>query len=124
VNERDIPLIVALLTELLKRDEVDFIHMEEKIVRKDWPLSVMCWYAVLIWFAASLFSQVLHIAKFGVPYNVDILLDSIGPYAWIIIGIELSIWIMILVYCVIKIVKRFGIGVEKTPSRDLSAPQA
>jgi hypothetical protein len=124
VNERDIPLIVALLTELLKRDEVDFIHMEEKIVRKDWPLSVMCWYAVLIWFAASLFSQVLHIAKFGVPYNVDLLLDSIGPYAWIIIGIELSIWIMILVYCVIKIVKRFGIGVEKTPSRDLSAPQA
>ena len=124
MNERDIPLIVALLTELLKRDEVDFIHMEEKIVRKDWPLSVMCWYAVLIWFAASLFSQVLHIAKFGVPYNVDILLDSIGPYAWIIIGIELSIWIMILVYCVIKIVKRFGIGVEKTPSRDLSAPQA
>lgn len=124
MNERDIPLIVALLTELLKRDEVDFIHMEEKIVRKDWPLSVMCWYAVLIWFAASLFSQVLHIAKFGVPYNVDLLLDSIGPYAWIIIGIELSIWIMILVYCVIKIVKRFGIGVEKTPSRDLSAPQA
>ncbi len=98
--------------------------MEKKITRKDWPLSVMCWYAVLIWFAASLFSQVLHIAKFGTPYNVDLLLDSIGPYAWIIIGIELSIWMMISVYCVMKIVKRFGIGVEKTPSRDSSAPQA
>ena len=77
--------------------------MEEKINREDWSISIMCWYAVLIWFASSLFSQVLHIAKYGIPYDVDILLDSIGPYAWIIIGIELSIWMMISMYCVMKI---------------------
>ena len=108
----------------LKRYEVKYIHMEEKINREDWSISMMCWYAVLIWFASSLFSQVLHIAKYGAPYDVDIMLESIGPYAWVIIGIELAIWTMISMYCAMKIVKRFGMGVEKTPSRDSSAPQA
>ena len=98
--------------------------MEKDTIQKDWSVSVMCWYAVLIWFASSLFSQVLHIARFGTPYDVDLLLESIGPYAWIIIGIEISIWNMISVYCSMKIVKRFGMEVEKTPSKDHSSPQA
>ena len=98
--------------------------MDKKTNREDWSVSMMCWYAVLIWFASSLFSQMLHIAKFGVPYDVDIMLESIGPYAWIIIGLELAIWIMISIYCVTKTIKRFGIRVDKTPSTDSSAPQA
>ena len=98
--------------------------MDKKTNREDWSISIMCWYAVLIWFASSLFSQMLHIAKYGVPYDVDIMLESIGPYAWIVISIELAIWTMISVYCVAKIVKRFGTGVEKTTSMDSSAPQA
>ena len=66
--------------------------MEELANREDWSFSTICWYAVFIWFGASLFSQSLYMARNGTPYEANQLLDSIGPYAWAIIGIEFVVW--------------------------------
>ena len=90
----------------------------------DWPLSTICWYAVFIWFASSLFSQMVYIGINGVPYDVDVMLDSIGPYAWLIISLEIMCWIMIGFHFVMKIVKRIGTDLEKTPSRESLVPQS
>ena len=61
-------------------------------VRVDWAVSTMCWYAVFIWFGASLFSQSLYMAFNGAPYDANMLLNSVGPFAWVVIGFELLVW--------------------------------
>ena len=98
--------------------------MGEIVNREDWSFSTMCWYAVFIWFGASLFSQSLYMAFNGAPYEANQLLSSIGPYAWVIIGIELVVWAFVAFAVGRKVVNRFQVSTHEIATSDQIAPQA
>jgi hypothetical protein len=97
--------------------------MESEKLREDWPLSTMCWYAVFIWFGASLFSQSVYIAFYGVPYDANIMLEAAGPLAWVLIGIELVVWVMIAIFVGGKVSNRFQVNRSETASTEAILPQ-
>ncbi len=97
--------------------------MESENSRKDWPVSVMCWYAVLIWFGASLFSQVAYLAIYGSPYDANMLIDAAGPFAWLIIGIEILVWVIMAVFIGKKVSNRIQFKRSETQSVDAITPQ-
>ena len=98
--------------------------MGELANREDWSFSTICWYAVFIWFGASLFSQSLYMALNGALYEANQLLGSIGPYAWVIIGIEFAVWAFIALAVGRKVVNRFQISTHEIATSDQITPQA
>jgi len=92
--------------------------------RKDWAISTMCWYAVFIWFGASLFSQSLYMAFNGAPYDANTLLNSIGPFAWVVIVIELLVWGFLALVLGGKFVNRFSVPAQEIASQENVSPQA
>ena len=98
--------------------------MSDDVGREDWAISTMCWYAVFIWFGASLFSQSLYMAFNGTPYDANILLNSVGPFAWVLIGLELFVWGFLALALGGKLVNRFNVPTQEIPSQDNVLPQA
>ena len=98
--------------------------MSNDVEQRDWAISTMCWYAVFIWFGASLFSQSLYMAFNGTPYNANTLLNSMGPFAWVVIGIELFVWGFLALVIGGKFVNRFSVPAQETPSQENVSPQA
>ncbi|MGB2478430.1 MAG: hypothetical protein ACPID5_01695 [Candidatus Poseidoniaceae archaeon] len=98
--------------------------MSDNIGRGDWAFSTMCWYAVFIWFGASLFSQSLYMAFNGSPYDANMLLDSVGPFAWVVIGIELFVWVFLALALGGKFVNRFSVPTQEIASQENVSPQA
>ena len=97
--------------------------MNESVGREDWSISAMCWYAVFIWFGASLFSQSLYMAFNGTPYQANQLLDSIGPYAWIVIGIEFVVWACLAIAVGGKVVNRMQVNPQEIAPSEQITPQ-
>ena len=97
--------------------------MEEFCEEEDWSLSTMCWYAVFIWFGASLFSQSLYMAFNGTPYEANQLLDSIGPYAWVVIITEVVVWLFVAFAIGRKVVNRFQVSTHEIASSEQITPQ-
>lgn len=97
--------------------------MKESVGREDWSISTMCWYAVFIWFGASLFSQSLYMAFNGTPYQANQLLDSIGPYAWIVIGIEFVVWACLAIAVGGKVVNRMQVNPQEIAPSEQITPQ-
>ncbi|MDP6870545.1 MAG: hypothetical protein QGI21_07235 [Candidatus Poseidoniaceae archaeon] len=98
--------------------------METTPVGKDWSISTMSWYAIFVWFGASLFSQMVYLAMYGVPYDATIMIESAGTYAWILIVIELIIWVIIAIHIIGKLLKRLRIKGLKTPHNEFFTPQS
>ena len=97
--------------------------MKESVGSEDWSISTMCWYAVFIWFGASLFSQSLYMAFNGTPYEANQLLDSIGPYAWIVIGIEFVVWTCLAIAVGGKVVNRIQVNPQEIAPSEQITPQ-
>ena len=95
-----------------------------KSTKNDWSASMIGWFAILIWFSASLLSQAAYIASTGMPYEADAMLDSMGSFAWIIIGIEAIAWFMIVALIGSKAVKRHIQRISENHSQESVAPQA
>ena len=98
--------------------------MSNDAEREDWAISTMCWYAVFIWFGASLFSQSLYMAFNGTPYDANMLLNSVGPFAWVLIGIELFVWGFLALALGGKFVNRFSVSTQEIASQENVSPQA
>ena len=98
--------------------------MSDDVGREDWSISTMCWYAVFIWFGASLFSQSLYMAFNGTPYDANMLLNSVGPFAWVVIGIELLVWGFLALALGGKFVNRFNVPTKEIASQENVSPQA
>ena len=98
--------------------------MESAKAREDWAISTMCWYAVFIWFGASLFSQSLYMAFNGSPYDANMLLESVGPFAWVVIGIELLIWGFLALALGGKFVNRLNVSTKEINPQENISPQA
>ena len=97
--------------------------MERAQSRKNWSMSTMCWCAVFIWFGASLFSQTLYMALNGSPYNANLLLESAGPYAWVMIGVEIVVWGFLAFVMGGKVVNRIEVSTPEMASSDKITPQ-
>ena len=98
--------------------------MSNDVEQEDWAVSTMCWYAVFIWFGASLFSQSLYMAFNGTPYDSNMLLNSVGPFAWVVIGIELLVWGFLALALGGKFVNRFNVPTKEIASQENVSPQA
>jgi hypothetical protein len=96
--------------------------MEGENPVEDWPLSTICWYAIFVWFGASLFSQSLYMAIYGMPYDAYIMLNSIGKFAYVIIAIEVVVWITLSVLMTLKLSDRFGFSHQKSSPNEPILP--
>lgn len=73
---------------------------------KTLTMSTVMWYAIFVWFASSLFSQSLYMAFNGVPYDAVALLQNLGPVYYIVLAIELVVWISLGSLLVKKVVAK------------------
>ena len=98
--------------------------MDETVSRDEWALSTICWYAVFVWFGASLFSQTLYMAFNGTPYDANVLLKSAGPFAWVMIGIEIVVWGFLALVIGGKVANRLQVPAQEIASPEQITPQA
>jgi len=78
----------------------------EKAMKEDWELGTIFWFAVVIWFSASLLSQAVYMAFYGVPYDAIVLLKQFGPLYYAVVVIELFIWAGIASILLLKIARK------------------
>ena len=97
--------------------------MDNVETRDDWALSTICWYAVFVWFGASLFSQTLYMAFNGTPYDANLLLKSAGPFAWVMIGIEIVVWGFLALVIGGKVANRIQVSDQEITSSEQITPQ-
>jgi len=65
-------------------------HLQE--APADWPLGNILWFAVLVWFSSSVLSQSAYMAIHGLPYDAVSMLESLGPFYYVIIALEIAMW--------------------------------
>ena len=65
-------------------------HLQE--APEDWPLGNILWFAVLVWFSSSVLSQSAYMAIYGLPYDAVSMLESLGPFYYVIIALEIAMW--------------------------------
>jgi len=58
-------------------------------------LETFGWSMVIIWVCANVLSQAAYIGRFGKPYDTSTMLLSIGQWYWILIAIEVVVWILL-----------------------------
>jgi hypothetical protein len=97
--------------------------MERTSSREDWTLSTISWYAVFVWFGASLFSQVVYLAFNGVPYDANLLIKAAGPFAWVLIGLEVVVWLVITILVTGKVTNRLNVNAHQIAPSDVISPQ-
>ena len=68
----------------------------------DWPLGNILWIAVLVWISSSLLSQSAYIAIHGLPYDAVSMLESLGPFYYLVLLLEIIIWGGLLVMGYLK----------------------
>tara|TARA_Y100000768_G_C23537814_1_gene477865 strand:+ start:233 stop:514 length:282 start_codon:yes stop_codon:yes gene_type:complete len=78
----------------------------EKAMKDDWELGTIFWFAVVIWFSASLLSQAVYMAFYGVPYDAIVLLKQFGPLYYAVVVIELFIWAGIASILLLKVARK------------------
>ena len=71
----------------------------------DWPLGNILWFAVLVWFSSSLLSQSAYIAIHGLPYDAVSMLESLGPFYYLVLLLEIIIWGGLLVMGYLKVAR-------------------
>ena len=59
-----------------------------------------------VWFVANLLSQALYISKNGTPYDGVAMLASLGIYYYLIMVVELFLWLWFFGYLSVKALKK------------------
>lgn len=67
------------------------------------------WFAILIWFSSSLLSQALYIGLHGIPYDAVELFGGIGPAYYLLVGLELLMWVLLAGFSITKMSRRMKI---------------
>jgi hypothetical protein len=65
---------------------------------EDWPLGTLLWFAVVVWFSSSLLSQSAFMAIHGLPYDAVAMLKTLGPVYYVVVVLELGMWLAVLGY--------------------------
>ena len=71
----------------------------------DWPMGNILWFAVLIWFSSSLLSQSAYMATHGLPYDAVSMLKSLGPVYYLVVLLEITLWLGLLAMGWAKLVR-------------------
>ena len=75
---------------------------------EDWSSATIGWYVIVMWFCASLLSQAAHIGIYGTPYDSHLLIGALGPFAWVLISVEIIFWLVISATVAVKVTKRLS----------------
>ena len=59
----------------------------------------------------------------GSPYNANLLLESAGPYAWVMIVVEIVVWGFLALVLGGKVVNRIEVSTPEIASSDKITPQ-
>ena len=60
----------------------------------------------------------------GTPYDANLLLESAGPFAWIMIGIEIVVWGFLALVIGCKVANRIQVPTQEIASSEQITPQA
>ena len=77
--------------------------METTIKMKLSPLMITI---LAVWFVANLLSQALYISINGSPYDGVAMLASLGTYYYLILAIEVFLWLWFFCYLSVKAIKQ------------------
>jgi len=78
-------------------------HLEQ--APDDWPMGNILWFAVLIWFSSSLLSQSAYMATHGLPYDAVSMLKSLGPVYYLVVLMEITLWVGLLMMGWVKLAR-------------------
>jgi len=59
----------------------------------------------------------------GVPYDAKLLLAAAGPFAWVIIGLEVIVWAIIAIFITGKVTNRLNVNAHEMVQSDVISPQ-
>ena len=68
---------------------------------------------VSIWIASNLFSQAVYMGFNGVPYSGIEMIQSLGPWYYVLVGLEIIAWMYVGIHLKIKIFRH--LQVQATP---------
>ncbi len=71
-------------------------------IKENWTYGTYLWILLVIWFCANILSQAAFIGTFGKPYGSELLNQEIGPIYWVLICLELSIYVIGIYFLGIK----------------------
>ena len=75
--------------------------------------SSLLFWMVSIWIASNLFSQAVYMGFNGVPYSGIEMIQSLGPWYYVLIGLEIIAWMYVGIHLTIKVVR--NLKVKATP---------
>ncbi len=75
---------------------------------KNWRISPFMISILAIWFIANLISQLVFISLHGIPYDGIAMLSSLGWVYYLIIAVELLLWVWFFGYLVFKAFKHIS----------------
>ena len=81
----------------------DIILLIRVISRNNNASSMLGWSAVIIWFSANILSQAAFIGTHGVPYDAAQIILALGPWSWVLIAVELIVWVIFGIMILLKI---------------------
>ncbi len=74
-------------------------------MNKQIPLKIFFWMA-MVWAAANLFAQAVYIGFYGVPFDGLAMIDSLGNLYYVLVAIEIGIWVYVAVFFVKRLLLR------------------
>ena len=69
--------------------------MNVEINRDAWSHTTLLWMVMVIWFCSNVLSQAIFMGMNGYPYGSDLLLNELREWYWILLGIEIFVYIII-----------------------------
>lgn len=75
--------------------------------------STLLFWMVSIWIASNLFSQAVYMGFNGVPYSGIEMIQSLGPWYYVLVGLEIIAWMYVGIHLSIKLIR--NLQVKATP---------
>jgi len=75
--------------------------------------SSLLFWMVSIWIASNLFSQAVYMGFNGVPYSGIEMIQSLGPWYYVLVGLEIIAWMYFGIHLTIKVFR--NLQVKATP---------
>ena len=63
---------------------------------------------IMSWAAANLFAQAVYIGFNGVPFDGIAMIDSLGSWYYVLIFIEIAVWMYVAVYFGKRLLTKFN----------------
>ncbi len=75
--------------------------------------SSLLFWMVSIWIASNLFSQAVYMGFNGTPYSGIEMIQSLGPWYYVVVGFEILAWIFVGIHLSLKVIR--NLQVKATP---------